>query len=224
MQDHSETICKGSYLKGNLRIHDVLAGGEKMGNKRRLGKFLFLILVGVLVVGCQAKVEQLPSQQQAANKSNNLEKEIIELKGQMNDLQKQLDEITVISGVGIKNILLQNTKKTAKGKLYGEFDAVVTVKNNGKKAIPTMKVMASLEKDMLHYEKREPEMVTQVQAYHDLKPGQEVNFNFPGFMIGHPEEVHYLIVDLSVSNGAGDTRDDIKKIKLDVSFPPGSED
>lgn len=195
-----------------------------MGNKRRFGKFLFLILVGVFVVGCQAKVEQLPSQQQTANASKDLEKEISELKDQMNDLQKQLDEVTVISGVGIKDIMLQNTEKTDKGKLYGEFDAVVTVKNNGKESIPTMKVMTSLERDMLHYEKRKPEMMTQVQAYHDLKPGQEVNFNFPGFMIGHPEEVHYLIVDLSVSNGAGNTRDDIKKIKLDVAFPPGSED
>jgi hypothetical protein len=181
---------------------------------------VILLVLAVALAGCSKAVPSPESPSIEEPNVAELEEKIAALEAENRELKAQ----TEIAGIGIKSINIKSDEMTEDKAFYGDFAVEVTIMNNGEKPTENIKVVASLQTSIAHYQKMLPREDSKLQFIAKLEPGEEKSLTFLGFSVEHPEDVHEVVVNVISPDRQEDTKDDIKKVKLNVVFPPGSQD
>lgn len=193
-----------------------------------------IIVCSLLLInlsGCNsAKVDELHDQviqlteekEQVLLEKTVLEDELEQKKEEIANLQEQIVALETRYDISIVdvNFISENIYKEGElaGKLYGNFNVSVSIKNNIEEDIGDIKITAKIETSNANYPKSQPKTTAaKMDIVKELKAGEEKEVLFSDFSIDHPEVIQELILNVI-------DRGEIVKIKLPKAFPPGSQD
>lgn len=196
-----------------------------------------LIVAASLLGGCQRSPEPDPRMiklrediDALTEKAVQLDRELaavrkdkVDLERKLGDVEKGTPEAQPLA-VTIQQVEPLSEEKTEAGALYGPFRVKVTLKNATAETIGLTLVRATLAVYNHTYPKAKPTVTAKQQAVEKLGPGATREVVFEGFQVDHPGMAHALIVDTIPRYAGGDGVGQAKKLRLQVSFPPGSAD
>lgn len=179
------------------------------------------------------KNENKKFQEELQTKINNLQNEL-QAKNEEFQKNKEPDKDNNINtNIGsTHNLIISDVKiqtneayneGLVKGAIYGAFNVAAKVKNTGTSDVLNTKVVSMLVKSNSRYAK-DIGVDAKSQGIDKLAPGEEKELTFLGYHVVHPETYQEIMINILEPGINGIVDSNIKRIRIKVAFPPGSND